>query len=92
MGDRLINLEGTRTYITKLRGSLWVNRVTLTACRSLPIFPDKQACAGSVGMSQTSQQETHAPQQKWIVTREQISVTFDTTNIGIKSAKKAPEE
>jgi hypothetical protein len=43
-------------------------------------------------MSAKCQQETHAPQQKGIVAREQIGVTFDTTNIGIKSAKKASEE
>jgi hypothetical protein len=31
---------------------MWVNRATLTARRSLPVFPDKQTCAGSVGMCQ----------------------------------------
>jgi hypothetical protein len=33
----------------------WVNRVTLTARRSLPVFPDKQTFSGSVGMSQKCQ-------------------------------------
>jgi hypothetical protein len=36
----------------------WVNRVILTAGRSLPVFPDKQTFSVSVGMSQTGQKAT----------------------------------
>jgi hypothetical protein len=35
----------------------------LTARRSLPVYPYQQTFIGCVGMSQTCQQETHAPQQ-----------------------------
>jgi hypothetical protein len=45
------------------RGPLRVNRVILNADPSLLVFPDKQTSSGTVGMSQTCQQETHAPQQ-----------------------------
>jgi len=40
-----------------------VIRVDLTVRRSLPDFPHKRTFSGPVGMSQTCQQETHAPQQ-----------------------------
>ena len=30
----------------------WVNRVDLTACRLLPVYPDKRTSSAAVGMSQ----------------------------------------
>ena len=40
---------------------LWVQNATLTARRSLAVFP--YASAAAVGMSQRCHEETHAPQQ-----------------------------
>src|ERR1700676_195147 len=42
---------------------IWVKIATLTARRSLPVFPYEQTSAAPVGMSQRCQEETHAPQQ-----------------------------
>ena len=35
---------------------VWVNRVVLTAQRSLPVYPRKHACSEPVGMSQKCQE------------------------------------
>src|ERR1700676_1232525 len=35
-----------------------VNRAVLTVRQSLPVFPDKQTCSKSIGMSQRCQQAT----------------------------------
>jgi hypothetical protein len=37
-----------------------VNRVVLTVCRLLPVYPDKQTFSGSFGMSQRCHKQTHA--------------------------------
>jgi hypothetical protein len=39
-------------------GPLWVNRVSLTVRRSLPVFSYEQTSAGSVGTSQRCQEAT----------------------------------
>jgi len=49
---------------SSLRGPLRVKRVTLTARRSLPVFPCEQTSAVSVGMSQRCHKQTNALQQK----------------------------
>jgi hypothetical protein len=41
----------------------WVNRVTSTVRRSLPVFPYNQTYPGVVAMSQMCQFRPHAPQQ-----------------------------
>jgi hypothetical protein len=41
----------------------WVKSATLTARRSLPVFPYEQTSAAPVGMSQRCQFRPHAPQQ-----------------------------
>jgi hypothetical protein len=43
---------------TVARCRRWVNRVTLIARRSLPVFPELPTFAGFVGMSQTCQTRT----------------------------------
>ena len=40
--------------------STWVNRVTLTVRRLLPVFPDKRTFPESLGMSQRCQNRTHS--------------------------------
>jgi hypothetical protein len=37
--------------------------VISTLCQPLPVFPRKRTSSGTVGMSQTCQQRTHAAQQ-----------------------------
>jgi len=41
----------------------WVKSFVLAAGRLLLVCPDKQTSSEAAGMSQTCQQETHAPQQ-----------------------------
>ena len=59
-----LNMPPTSLRRNQARCLRWVNRVTLTARRSLPIFPRKWTSSGPVGMSQTCHNRTHAPQQK----------------------------
>jgi len=50
----------TKPLATHGRTIHWVNRVTLTARRWLPVYPNKQTCSAWVGMSQTCQQRSSA--------------------------------
>jgi hypothetical protein len=45
------------------RRPFWVKNVVATVWRPFPLYPDEQSFSHSVGMSQTCQQETHAPLQ-----------------------------
>jgi len=54
-----------RNHLQRTAGPyIWVNRVTLTLRRSLPLYPDKQTFSESVGMSQRCQRR-----KWWLVTR-----------------------
>jgi hypothetical protein len=46
--------EQPRQRVARPGGPFRVKRVTLTAGRSLPVFPDKQTFSQAVGMSQTA--------------------------------------
>ncbi len=61
---RLGPLHQCQIFRESAGGRLWVNRVTLTACRSLPVYPCERTSSDRPGMSQTGQQWTHAPRQK----------------------------
>jgi hypothetical protein len=65
MGDQLLTLEDAGTYITKLRCPMRVNRVTMTAHHSLPIFTcDERTSSDRADCSVSCQQHTHAVQQQ----------------------------
>jgi hypothetical protein len=60
-----------RTFI-RVGCPRWVKNATLTARRSLPVFPYEPTSAAAAAMSQRCQEETHAPQQSTGPTRARI--------------------
>ncbi len=61
VGTELSQFRSVRSALAQCLN--WVHYVVLTVVQPLPVFPHKQTFSGSVGMSQTCQHETHAPQQ-----------------------------